>query len=292
MPLFNPRLLEKYTKDAKPLPPEHEAILSAWAENLAKGIYDSETKNDGQFIQRILVDLLGYTESASGSEWTAQKNQPVGKGNVDVALGEFSAESTTIIAPFELKGAKTKDLDAIMAGRNKSPVQQAWEYAMDAKGAKWVLVSNYREIRLYAVGYGRKDYEKFDLTSLMQPAHYARFMLLLSANNLLGEQTLNLLKESEKAGKEITNRLYADYRTLREHVIRTLKQDNPSVPELEIISYAQTILDRVLFIAFSEDRGLLPEHTLEKAFTHQDPYNPKPVWDNDTERRHGCSIWH
>ena len=128
MPLFNPRLLEKYTKDAKPLPLEHEAILSAWAENLAKGIYDSETKNDGQFIQRILVDLLGYTESASGSAWTAQKNQPVGKGNVDVALGEFSVESTTIIASFELKGAKTKDLDAIMAGRNKSPVRQAWEY--------------------------------------------------------------------------------------------------------------------------------------------------------------------
>lgn len=280
MPLFNARLIEKNIRNPKPLPSEHEAVLTAWAENLTKGIYDSETKNDGQFIQRILVDVLGYSESAHGSTWTVQKNQPVGKGNVDVALGEFSTESTTIIAPFELKGAKTKDLDAIMPGRNKSPVQQAWEYAMDAKGAKWVLVSNYREIRLYAVGYGRKDYECFDLTSLTQPENYARFMLLLSAKNLLGEQTLNLLKESEKAGKEITNRLYADYRTLRENVIRTLKQDNPSVPELEIISYAQTILDRVLFIAFSEDRGLLPEHTLEKAFTHQDPYNPKPVWGN------------
>jgi type I restriction-modification system DNA methylase subunit len=280
MPLFNARLIEKNIKNPKPLPTEHEAVLTAWAENLTKGIYDSETKNDGQFIQRILVDVLGYSESAHGSTWTVQKNQPVGKGNVDVALGEFSAESTTIIAPFELKGAKTKDLDAIMPGRNKSPIQQAWEYAMDAKGAKWVLVSNYREIRLYAVGYGRKDYEHFDLTTLAQPENYARFMLLLSANNLLGEQTLNLLKESEKAGKEITNRLYADYRALRENVIRTLKQDNSPVPELEIISYAQTILDRVLFIAFSEDRGLLPEHTLEKAFTHQDPYNPKPVWEN------------
>jgi len=280
MPLLNSRLIEKYIKSPKPLPAEHEAILIAWAENLAKGIFDSETKNDGQFIQRILVDVLGYSESAHGSTWTVQKNQPVGKGNVDVALGEFSGDSISIIAPFELKGAKTKDLDAIMPGRNKSPVQQAWEYAMDAKGAKWVLVSNYREIRLYAVGYGRKDYEHFDLLTLTQPENYARFILLLSAKNLLGEQTLNLLKESEKAGKEITNRLYADYRTLRENVIRTLKLDNPSVTELEIISYAQTILDRVLFIAFSEDRGLLPEHTLEKAFTHQDHYNPKPVWEN------------
>jgi len=167
-----------------------------------------------------------------------------------------------------------------MSGRNKSPVQQAWEYAMDAKGAKWVLVSNYREIRLYAVGYGRNDYEHFDLIGLTQPDNYARFMLLLSAKNLLGEQTLNLLKESEKAGKEITDRLYSDYRTLRENVIHTLKKDNPAITELTIITYAQTILDRILFIAFSEDRGLLPEHTLEKAFTHQDPYNPNPVWNN------------
>ena len=52
----------------------------------------------------------------------------------------------------ELKGAKTRDLDAIMPGRNKSPVQQAWEYGMDAKGAKWVMVTNYLELRLYAIG--------------------------------------------------------------------------------------------------------------------------------------------
>ncbi len=38
MPLFNARLLEKYTKNAKPLPQQHEAVLTAWAENLAKGI--------------------------------------------------------------------------------------------------------------------------------------------------------------------------------------------------------------------------------------------------------------
>ena len=102
-------------------------------------------------------------------------------------------------------------------GRNKSPVQQAWEYAMDAKGAKWVLVSNFREIRLYAVGYGRKDYEVFDLTQLTNPTHYARFILLLSAENLLGRRVSTLLRESENKDKEITKKLYKDYKTLRSH---------------------------------------------------------------------------
>jgi len=73
---------------------------------------------------------------------------------VDVALGKFSVGNPPEIrAPFELKGARMRDLDAVMPAGNKSPVQQAWEYAMDARGAKWVLVSNIGDQTL-CVGYG------------------------------------------------------------------------------------------------------------------------------------------
>lgn len=47
---------------------------------------------------------------------------------------------------------------------------------------------------------------------------------------------------------------------------------------LEGIRLGQTILDRVLFIAFAEDNGLLPDDSLFNAFLHRDPYHPKPVW--------------
>lgn len=280
MPLFHPRIIEKHTKAPAALPATHADILSNWAESLAKGAFNRETSHDGEFIQRILIDVLGYTGSSAGAKWTLGKNQPIGSGNVDVALGHFSADSVQIVAPFELKGAKTRDLDAIMPGRNKSPVQQAWEYAMDAKGAKWVLVSNYREIRLYAVGYGRKDYEKFDLSQLTNPAQYARFMLLLSAESLLGSRTQALLKESENKDKEITDKLYLDYKTLRARMIDTLTKDNPSVPVLEIIQYTQTILDRILFVAFAEDRGLLPDDTLKSCYEDRGKWNPQPAWEN------------
>lgn len=280
MPLFHPRIIEKHTKAPAALPAAHADILSSWAESLSKGAFNRETSHDGEFIQRILIDVLGYTGSSAGAKWTLGKNQPVGSGNVDVALGHFSADSVQIVAPFELKGAKTRDLDAIMPGRNKSPVQQAWEYAMDAKGAKWVLVSNYREIRLYAVGYGRKDYEKFDLSQLTNPAQYARFMLLLSAESLLGNRTQALLKESENKDKEITDKLYLDYKTLRARMIDTLTKDNPSVPVLEIIQYTQTILDRILFVAFAEDRGLLPDDTLKSCYEDRGKWNPQPAWEN------------
>jgi hypothetical protein len=53
-----------------------------------------------------------------------------------------------------------------MPGLGKTPVQQAWEYADDARGAKWVLVSNCIEIRLYGYGRGREAYEVFDASRL------------------------------------------------------------------------------------------------------------------------------
>jgi hypothetical protein len=61
---------------------------------LAAGVYDRETQNDGEFIQRILVDVLGYVGSSDGVAWSVAKNQPVGAGNVDVALGSGPIDLT------------------------------------------------------------------------------------------------------------------------------------------------------------------------------------------------------
>lgn len=281
MPLFHPRVLERRLRNEPDVPEAHKTILTAWAKSLADGIYDRETQNDAEFIQRILIDILGYVGSSAGQAWTIAKNQPVGSGNVDVALGNFTASGAPeILAPFELKGARTKDLDAAMSGRNKSPVQQAWEYAMDAKGAKWVLVSNYREIRLYAVGYGRKDYEAFDLAAMATPANYYRFMLLLSAKNLLSGNTLQLLKDSDAAEKAITKQLYAEYKSTRSHLIGEIIAANPTMNPLTAVKLAQTILDRVLFVAFAEDKGLLKKDTLKEAYNTKNLYSPQPAWEN------------
>ncbi|HQR96021.1 MAG TPA: hypothetical protein PLF09_05415, partial [Thiotrichales bacterium] len=89
-------------------------------------------------------------------------------------------------------------------------------------GAKWVLVSNYREIRLYAVGHGLQSYESWDVLTLDQPAEYARLRLLLSQDNLLGDTTSQLLQATEQADKDITAQLYADYKAVREQLIAHL----------------------------------------------------------------------
>src|SRR5262249_14604226 len=59
-----------------------------------------------------------------------------------------------------------------------------------------------------------------------------------------------------------------------------LSRDNPSVPRHDVLARTQKLLDRVLFVAFGEDRGLLPHESIRKAFEHRDPYHPRTIWEN------------
>jgi hypothetical protein len=245
-----------------------------WAEQVRHPNFRkaNETAVRGEFIQTVLVTVLGYTPYRAGTTFTVATEEALGKGAVDTALGQFSSSERTILAPFELKGPKTDDLDAIMAGRNKSPVQQAWEYAIDAPSAKWVLVSNCAEIRLYAFGHGRELYETWDLELIDDPQEHERLWLLVGAQNLLYGRTAALLDESANEQMDITDKLYVDYKKTRNTLIQTLQDQPPRLAALAAIEHAQTILDRVLFIAFAESTALLPEKLIRKAWDQKSPF--------------------
>ncbi len=266
------------------MPAHHLEILQQWKARIEDGSLHKQTEVaiHAPFTNQIMAGVLGYQPYGSGEQWTISREYGVAGGAVDLALGHFGddRESDKVIAPFELKGAKTKNLDAIMPGRHKTPVQQAWDYARDIKGAQWVLVSNYLEIRLYAVSETSLVYEKFDLARLTEPAEYARFIHLLHADNLLSGNTTQLLQQSLQADKEITHRLYSDYKSLRSQLITRLIEDNPQHQPGSLIAPAQKLLDRFLFIAFAEDKRLIPGNTIQQAFEHNDPYNPRPVYEN------------
>ncbi len=283
MSLFRKKIIEK-NLTLHPLPAAHFAILSNWKNLIETKALEKETEIalQGIFMQNIMIDVLGYVPFGKGQTFNIAREYSIARGKVDLALGVFSQDKKQeqLQAVFELKGAKTKNLDGIMSGRHISPVQQAWNYARDARGCQWVLVSNYLEIRLYAVGETSLVYAHFDLAKLTEPVEYARFMLCLQATNLLGGKTLALLEQSRQADKDITTQLYNDYRGLRENLLAQLIEDNPSYSPLELVAPAQKLLDRILFIAFAEDNALLPANSLEQAFKYQDIYNPRPIFDN------------
>ena len=67
---------------------------------------------------------------------------------------------------------------------------------------------------------------------------------------------------------------------MRQDAFARLCQDNPQSPPKTVLACTQKLLDRVLFCAFAEDRGLLPVETIRKAYEHRDPYHPRPIFDN------------
>lgn len=283
MPLFHPKVLKKLNEGLIKPSEEHTEILSSWAQSITDGtIYKrKETELQGLFRDKIVTQVLGYKPFSGANTYDVFPEYPIAGKFVDLGLGAFDPhddKKSVCQGVFELKGAKTK-LDSVMAGRNKTPVQQAWEYAMDVKGARWVLVSNYIEIRLYAFGHGRQDYERFQLETLLEPEQYTRFIKILSKENLLGTYTQSLLEQSAEQDKDITDRLYQDYKIIRHNLISNIKTHNTKIEQADAVSYAQTILDRILFIAFAEDKELLPKNTLKDAYEHKDNYNPRPIWD-------------
>lgn len=281
MGLINPRTMRNALAAKSAPTPEQAEIARLWAESIRnREIFrHNESQIEGVFQSKIIEGLFGYQPFDGTGKQNYRPKQPMGRGIADIALGNFSGTAKPI-APFELKGADTKDLDAPMAGRNKSPVQQAWEYANAVPGAKWVLVSNMLEIRLYAFGAGQLDYERIDLSKIDEPDELGKAQLLLSAENLLGTRLDDLLRDSKQQDKDISVALYADYQSLRIKLIEAVDAATGGADKVQAVNTAQKILDRVLFIAFAEDRDLLPQKSLEKAFVSENAYDPKPVWDN------------
>jgi SAM-dependent methyltransferase len=282
MTLFNSKTVQNALAAFTWQPTAEQARAAEdWAERTRSPAIDlqNESQLKQEFNRIILQGVLGYASQGPGLSGTMQVKQPIPGGTiVDVALGRFGDNEATIIAPLELKGPKVA-LDRIMPGRAKTPVQQAWDYAIDTPGARWVLVCNMKELRLYAFGHGRQLYESFDLRKIDQSAELARLRLLLGADQLLTGVAEELLARSERADREVTDQLYRDYKQLRGKLMDFAAAQHTAIGVEARIRLVQTLLDRLLFIAFAEDKNLLPQRSLASAIEHCDPYFPRPKWE-------------
>ena len=278
--LFSPKIVS-VAVEALPAPsPAQLAAASEWAARANSDGLDlqNESQLEQEFNRFVVQDLLGYAAEAPGRPGTMRVKQSIPGGTiVDVALGRFGDGDASIIAPLELKGPKIA-LDRIMPGRAKTPVQQAWDYAMDAPGARWVVLSNMKELRLYAFGHGRQSYESFDLKRIGERCEFDRLRLLLGADRLLGSGTSDLLARSAQVDRDVTDKLYGDYKELRAGLMSFVAAQYPTIVVEDRIRTVQTMLDRILFIAFAEDKGLLPRRSLSDAIESTSKYNPIPKW--------------
>jgi hypothetical protein len=289
-PLFNPEIVRQRLLGFT-LPDSVELALPRvrhWAELIASGKADAfkETELLPEFISDIFGQLLGYTGPAGpGDSFTLSREAHVEVDGqfADAVLGRFAAGKKKFIVAVE--GKSTRDpLDRPFSGRRMSAVDQAYRYAINLP-CDWILVTSMRETRLYHKGANQQTCERFETTRLASdPAWLKRFVYLLGADRVVPEagpcHLDALLSASDTAGRELTNQFYRLYAGIRQEVFGQLRTANAGIDPAEILRCTQKLLDRILFCSFCEDRGLLPADTVRRAFDHNDPYNPRPVWEN------------
>ena len=283
--LFNEKLLNKKANEEVDLDKHNlkkrREYLNKWINNLENGVLDKSKEEEfqGEFLYDIFTIVLRAVNKSDGkNEWNLERETKtkLDGQKADGVLGFFDVEGKKDIrAVIELKGAKVSlDVRQKRAGDTRTPVEQAFNYAPKyGKNCQWVIVSNYKEIRLYRSN-DMTEYQVFFLEKLKDDLEFKKFIYILSFYALVGTEEkkakiIELSEEYQKNQTEIEKKFYNEYKTIRLHIFENMRKNNPTINENIIIEKVQKLLDRFLFICFCEDKGLLPNEifykTLEKG---------------------------
>lgn len=275
--LFNDKILSQKADEEVDLSKnnlaERRKYLNKWIDMLENGVLDKtkEEQLQGEFISDIFSKVLNASNITDGKdEWNLERETKtlMDGQKADGTLGFFDSKGKKDIrALIELKGANI-NLDARQkrAGDTRSAVEQAFGYAPKyGRDCHWIIVSNFKEIRLYRAN-SMLEYQVFFLEKLRDDLEFKKFIYVLSFYALVGTEnkkakSLELSEEYQKVQNEIEKKFYNEYKKIRIDIFENMKNNNPEISELVIIEKVQKLLDRFLFICFCEDKGLIPENS-------------------------------
>jgi len=271
-----------------PLEGELLSRLTGWAGRSIRG----ETQIEGAFIGRFFEDTWGYRPDGAGTaEFTLRQQFPVAgagpggaAGSADLALGHFGAGGTQIpqvLCEFKRVGAGL-DRPQQRKGSTRSPAQQALDYLRFARRGlfdsapvlpRFALVTDMNEFRLYWYDLAPDSYLRFRLTgadifdraSLLSDSEEDRFdrflfWRLFQPDMLLSQfgrtRLERLIERQGSQQKKLEKNFYDEYRDYRLTLFNAIKlQPMVGVSDREKLRLAQKLLDRFVFVMFTEDMG-------------------------------------
>ncbi|WP_103670090.1 hypothetical protein [Pseudanabaena sp. BC1403] len=284
--LFHPKPLAKrissfgFPKDLG----DRFQIVQKWLSFASDG-KPSNLLAEAQFLHDIFVDILGYKSpfESNGGAWELELHP-------HPALGFFTETSANVIAEIRVS---TAEEGAII---KPEPEHETTE---------WLIVLDYREICLYHRHVSSLFCQRFSWDSLADLEQLKAFYFLLSRRTLLRgianseerSRTTHLLEESHQLESEILKNFYSHYCKIRSQLIKDFRyrlqllahpvenaenhlQIKPEDAIAIAIYQAQKLLNRILFVAFCEDRQLLPENLIKDAYEFENPYIEQPIWEN------------
>ncbi len=254
MPLFQKSVIQKYLQqiDQSELTNSYQKFLKFYGdseriENIR--LLKEENYQEG-FLREIFVQVLGYTinPDKNFNLTTEFKNETDSKKADGALLANGNA-----IGVIELKSTKTPDLESIK--------EQAFSYKNNHSNCRFVITSNFEKLRFYIDN--ATEWEEFNLFNL----DFERFKILylfLSKESIFKGITSSLKKDSILHEENVTDKLYKDYSQFKKDIFENLIENNPDIHKLLLFHKSQKLLDRMLFVFFAEDSGLVPPNAISK----------------------------
>jgi len=219
--IFSKIFLEQYLKDFKLAAQtdifRKKDIIDNWIKTLESNRLDSskEEETKSRFILEIFGDVLGFNYK-NPSNWLVREEL---KTNIDAtkpdaALGSFKINETGIKndvhVVIEIKNSKSLiDKPQNRTAFKISPVDQAFLYSSKVGGnCKWVVVSNFIEIRFYHQS-SQGEYQSYKLSDLRNEDVLREFLFLFHKDRLTNSV------------KSATDKLYE----LREKAMESVQHD-------------------------------------------------------------------
>jgi hypothetical protein len=300
-PLVPPSRLDQLLEHVTVPAALREAAL-AWSDRLAnyQGGALKEQANRSQFLSLMFHHGLGYLPNGAVSadqpySMREEHKTETDADRPDAAFGRFggSENENATYAVMELKDSDAGLDKAPKGPYAMTPVQQGFSYSDKHAHAEFILVSNFREIRLYAREARQLKAWVFEFHRLQ---HEDRERLLrelaffLSPENLIAQrpgQRPRLLEQIQAAPLEqerITRAFYQEFRAVRDaaqnHYQRLLEDLNDTSAQAKALLAAQKLLNRTLFAGFAQSRHLLPDGLLTELVEHTGYLEEKPLYRN------------
>lgn len=261
--LFQKNILKKYNATLAP-----ENVERSWVQyksyflnpEIQQNIRQSnEEQFQEGFLRELFVKVLGYTLNPS-PEYnliTEQKNETDAK-KADGAI----LQDGKVIGVIELKDHKTTDLSKAEA--------QAFNYKSQHPDARLVVISNFEKLRLYIDN--AVEYREWNLFRLSEQ-EFQELYLVLAWSQVQRGVACTMKQESVSNEDQITKALYKDYSQFKRVLFADIIARNPyqegnawaadeKAWQLLLFKKTQKLLDRLLFIFFAEDGGLLPPNSM------------------------------
>ena len=236
---------------------KQKTSLKNWKEKLDNDELEIEEQNKGKF-RDLLIDALGYSRDDIREEVNKLDFSyipPSGSGGV---LFELKSRKKNL---FKFQGYDKKEQD--------TPVNQAITYIEKNPDINYAVVTNFKDFVLITRDKLRAECYKFSFPHKklkLLDKEILEFISIFSKESIVSGFIKKLKHETEVEEIQITDEFYKIYHQTRLMLIQAF-QDKRNVGDDDAIRFAQTYLNRLIFLFFAEDNDLVKKRLFSDNIT-------------------------